>query len=317
MRAKLYRGSWYAVWTENGQTKRIALRTKDRAVAEQRLADLNRQSTGPLDSIADIYEAYCKEKAPGLASFERIPGAWKVLKPHFGSLRPDQVTRLACRNYAKARKCAGRKDGTILKELSLLRAILRWHDPRTPAVFEMPPAPPPRDRHLSRREYGQLLDACRAPHVRLFVLLALATAARSMALLELTWGRVDFKRGLINLGGKQGKKKGRATVPMTETVRGALEEALRAARTDFVIEYADKPIKQIRRAFTATCKRAGLKNVSPHVLRHTAAVWMAESRVPMSEISAFLGHADSRITERVYARFSPEYLRRAAAALEG
>jgi integrase len=43
---------------------------------------------------------------------------------------------------------------------------------------------------------------------------------------------------------------------------------------------------------------------------------MAEAGVPMPEIAAFLGHTDSRSTERVYAKFSPEYLRKAARALE-
>lgn len=61
--------------------------------------------------------------------------------------------------------------------------------------------------------------------------------------------------------------------------------------------------------------RAGLRGVTPHVLRHTAAVWMAEAGVPMTEIAAYLGHSDSRITERVYARFSPDYLRKAAAGI--
>ena len=36
----------------------------------------------------------------------------------------------------------------------------------------------------------------------------------------------------------------------------------------------------------------------------------------MSEIAQLLGHSDSQITERVYAKFSPTYLRKAAEALE-
>ena len=43
---------------------------------------------------------------------------------------------------------------------------------------------------------------------------------------------------------------------------------------------------------------------------------MAENGVPMTEIAQFLGHANTRVTEEVYARFSPQYLSRAAAALE-
>jgi integrase len=62
--------------------------------------------------------------------------------------------------------------------------------------------------------------------------------------------------------------------------------------------------------------RAGVPWVTPHVFRHTAAVWMAEAGVPMPEIAAYLGHSDSRTTERVYAKFSPAYLRKASRALE-
>jgi integrase len=51
------------------------------------------------------------------------------------------------------------------------------------------------------------------------------------------------------------------------------------------------------------------------LLRHTAAVLMAENGVPMSEISQYLGHNSTETTERVYARYSPDYLRKAAGVL--
>ena len=56
--------------------------------------------------------------------------------------------------------------------------------------------------------------------------------------------------------------------------------------------------------------------VTAHVFRHSAACLMAESGTPMSEIAQFLGHTNSRTTEAIYARYSPEYLRKAADALE-
>ncbi len=36
----------------------------------------------------------------------------------------------------------------------------------------------------------------------------------------------------------------------------------------------------------------------------------------MEEIAQYLGHDDSRITRRVYARFSPKHLRKAAESLD-
>jgi hypothetical protein len=38
--------------------------------------------------------------------------------------------------------------------------------------------------------------------------------------------------------------------------------------------------------------------------------------VPMEESAQFLGHSDVNVTCKVYARFSPDYLRKAAASLE-
>ena len=42
---------------------------------------------------------------------------------------------------------------------------------------------------------------------------------------------------------------------------------------------------------------------------------MAEERVPIEEIARLLGHKNTTITIRVYVRFHPDYLQRAAKAL--
>ncbi len=314
MRLKLYRGYWHAVWSEGGRTRRASLRTQDRGAAEQKLADLLKTPQG--ETIAEIMAAYLDEKDHTAIAPERLRDAWKALGPFFGHLRPDQVDRPLCRAYMAVRRGAWRKDGTISRELRTLRAGLRWADRNTPAVFDMPAMAPPRDRHLDRTEYRRLVEASRqSPHISLFIVLALATAGRATALLELTWDRVDWNRGIIKLGtGKQGKT--RATVPMTQAARDALEKAHEAAVSLYVIEYAGRPVKSVKMAFGRACKRAGLEDVTPHDLRRTAAVWMAEAGIPMSEIAAYLGHSDSRITEKHYAQYSPEYLRKAAGALE-
>jgi integrase len=43
---------------------------------------------------------------------------------------------------------------------------------------------------------------------------------------------------------------------------------------------------------------------------------MAQNGVNLGKIAEMLGHADSRTTERVYKRFTPDFLRDAANALE-
>ena len=317
MRVVWFRGAFYAYWRDDkGKPRRTALRTKDRQTAERRLIDFEVSLRRKAVTIAEIIELYLADKAdkPGA---ERARFAWRRLAPVFGHLRPDQVDRVLCRAYAQQRRRAGVKDGTIIKELSAMRAALRWADKNTPAIVELPPAPAPKSRHLSREQYRALRDAARkTPHLYLFVVLGYTTAGRASAILELTWDRVDLIRGEIRLGLGEQRAKGRATVPMTESAREALTEAKEAALTDYVIEYAGKRVQSVKRAFAAAAARAGVPWCTPHVLRHTAAVHMAESGVPIAEIAQYLGHTSESVTYRVYARFSPSYLRRAAAALE-
>jgi integrase len=109
--------------------------------------------------------------------------------------------------------------------------------------------------------------------------LALGTGARNAALLDLTWDRCNFDRDLIDLRNPAitTPHKGRAIVPMNRTVKAALLEAKAGALSDFVIEWAGKKIAAVKRGLKAAAKRADAGHVSPHMLRHSAAVHMAEA----------------------------------------
>lgn len=56
-------------------------------------------------------------------------------------------------------------------------------------------ARPARHEFLTRDDALKLVEACIEPHQRLFVLLALATAARHRAILGLTWAKVKWPNG--------------------------------------------------------------------------------------------------------------------------
>lgn len=202
----------------------------------------------------------------------------------------------------------------------MIRAALNWaakHKMIGAAPFiQMPKLPASTVGHLSKADFRKLVDAAVRPHVQMFMKLAVATGARSNALLDLKWDQVDFRRGLITLNpvDRVQTSKYRATVPMNAQIRATLEEAKEGALSDYVIEHGLEKIGSVKKGFAAACARAGIK-ATPHMLRHSAAVWMAEQGVPMTQIAQFLGHTDSRITERVYARFAPEFLSTASEAL--
>ena len=316
------KGQFVVTWRgTDGKRRRfrLAAETVDAADAEARdILQACLAEEGDM-TVAEIWEAY-SEEVRGRPVHDSMKYTGRSILPWFGALRPDQITVGDCRDYMGDRRKAGIKDGTIWTQLGKLRTCLNWAEKtclidRAPYI-ERPSKPAPKERYLSREEVSLLLTVECEPHIALATRLMLSTAARVTAVLELTWDRVDFDRRQINLRTGEGGRKGRAIVPMTESLHRALEEARKAALSDHVIEWAGGPVKSIKKGFRSTVKRAGLKDVSPHVLRHTAAVHMAEAGVSMDEIAQYLGHSDTRITASTYARYSPEHLRKAASALE-
>src|SRR5690606_6558669 len=98
--------------------------------------------------------------------------------------------------------------------------------------------------------------------------------------------RVDFQRKLIHLiaPAERARRKGRATVPINDTLMAALQDAKQGALSDYLVEWGGEQVKSVRKSIATAAKEAGLEDVTPHVFRHTAAVWMAEAGISMAEI---------------------------------
>lgn len=317
------KGEFVVVWEEGGKRRRFRLGTQDpvaaRAVLREfiRHRESHRESGGQL-TVEAIWNDYIAEKrAEDKASVGRMVDAWKHLAHDFGGHLPSDVIPSLVRGYTAKRRAAGVSDGTIHVELGYLRAALR-HALRDKAPhITLPSKPRPRTRHLTPDEAKRLIDAAQVPHVRLFIKLALHTAGRPSSLLDLSWDRVQFdaRRICLDNPGRDRTAKGRATVPMADAIRDDLQAARSRALTEYVIEWAGKRVGSVKKAIQRTAERAGIEGVTPYVLRHTAAVWMAEGGVSMEEIAQFLGHNNVSTTFRVYARFSPDHLRRASDAI--
>lgn len=324
MRLVEHRGKWAVSIDGKRLSTGIDFKPENRHLAERAsreiLAARARALTG--ETVSEILAAYIADMPLRANPKQAGPGvlyARDSLVRFFGAHHPDQITRDECRAYIAHRKAQGRADGTIRKEISVLAAALRWNDPATPAVFDLPAVPPARSRWLTRDEARKLIDAsAQTPHAQLFIHLALATGGRREAILGLQWDtHINFETRQVWLGFKPGGK-GRATVPMTQTLFAALQDAHNNAISPYVIEWAGEQIKDIKRALRAAYARAGIKKIDApaHVLRHTAGAWMAQDGVPMLEISRRLGHSSVQVTERHYAHLHPDYMHASTSALE-
>lgn len=311
MRIVEHRGKWSASVQGRRFSTGYPAEPKYRGAAEQEAGKIVKRLKQPSTNlVADIMSAYLSDAEERNIHVDRQRYAWKALEPFFGQMTPDQIDRPASRKYAASRNVS---DGTINRELRTLRAALRWNDKNTPAVIELRSEPEPRDRWLTKSEFMHLLDATDSFHMTVFLHLAIATAARKEAILSLTW--LQVRDNEIWLGRKPNGKN-RATVPITDTLRSVLDQAREVALTDYVVEYAGRPVKDVKKGFNAAVKRSGIEHCTIHDIRHTSAVWMAGAGIPLEEIAAYLGHTDIRVTQRVYARYQPDHLRRAASALE-
>lgn len=317
------RGEFCVTWDEaDGVRRRYRLGTADPKEAARLAASRYAELTRPRGTtIADLCKAYTIDRE-GRAVLGTMKFTWKALEARFGQMEGSALTVIDCREHTAERRKAGIQDGTIHTELGHLRTVLVWAEKnglidRAPHV-ERPAKPDPKEGYLKREEVARLIAGAKVPHIKLAIMLMIGTGARNAAALELTWDRVDFNRGLINLRNPFDgtRRKGRATVPMNPSLKAALLEAKDAALSPFVVEWAGAPVKSIKKGLKAAAKAARLDEVSPHMLRHSAAVWLAEDGHDMTRIAQFLGHSNSRITEKVYARYSPDHLRDLAQTLD-
>jgi integrase len=297
---------------------RRSLGTDDEGVAEAAARDFwARYTAAPSDRVADLWPIYLRDRLKEVARKDRFKATWAALEPHFGHRIGTAIDRDDCRAYYDARKAQGMADSTILTELQILRACLNLTlKDRAPKLW-MPPESKPRTNYLTPEDVQKVHEDAKSPHIALFLELALATGARAGAICDLTWDRVDLKHGFVDLmpAGRIKTNKQRPTVRLTKRAMAALEKAKDAARTDHVIEFNGKPVKSVKKALQRISERTGI-DFSPHVLRHSAGVWMAKANVPMQKISQFLGHASTKVTEKVYARYHPAHMEEAASALE-
>lgn len=317
---------WCACWFDNAarQTTRRSLGTTDVREAEIALArfvtregEMREHRPDELP-VATALERYWHRHGKALPSEETVRIASALLVEHFQTALVAELSIKAQERFVTAMREAGRSGGYISRILSVLRAALNnchKHGELTAAPFVMDVEKgPARERVLSVAELARLWDAAEEEYLRWFIVLALNTAARPDAILDLTRFQIDFNHRLINLNpkGRKQTKKYRPTVPMTNT----LAAWLATATGDHLVAYRGRRLQSIKSAWRRLRAKAGFGDeVIPYTLRHTIATELRARDVPEWECAGFLGHASGKTIE-IYAKFRPDYLGKAARAID-
>jgi len=295
-------------------------------IAATREIDTSRRNPDQI-SVADVIALYVQHNPAPPMCYHAGP-----LLAFWGLKTLGDVNGQRCRDYAATR---GQEvaQSTVRRELGTLQAAINfWHVESpldaVPKVWK-PADGAPRDRVLTRNEAARLLNAARKlrlPYVARFLLIGLYTGTRHATILKLRWqespdaGWLDAERGIIYRAGtaerQTRKRRGAARMPDR-----LLAHVRRWARLDLaqgpqmaVVRYRGRPITRQQRGWDAVVKAAGLgADVTPHVLKHSAATWLLRMGVDLWDISA-LTSTSMKTLEAVYGHHSPEFQTASATA---
>ncbi len=232
------------------------------------------------------------------------------LTPRFGGLRLDEIGGVAIEKFKVSLAQDGRTPKTINNALGVLKRCLacaeEWGLLHAAPRIRLAKVPPAKFDYLTPGESRQLLAAEDRPRWRLFFLCALRTGLRSGELIGLRWEDVDLNEGLVHVRrsivrGTEGPPKSNRfrQVPLADDLLDALAGVRRESGPVFTNRTGD-PLSwdACRNALRRACRRAGLRNIGLHALRHTFASQLARQNVSLLFIQGFLGHSTMQMTQR-------------------
>jgi integrase len=317
-------GIWYICWTDGGIPRRISTGLRDRreadlALARHVLSHGNPKHQAPQSvTLQAVVLRYWEHHGRHIASRDSVTATLKAVNTYLDRVTVAEFGTKRQEGFVTALKSEGLAAGTVKRWMGVIGAALHYAYARQ-EVTDVPPIVKVKAvdgegvRPLSIDELRALCGACLHEHQRRFLLLALGTAARPGALIDLTWDRVDFQTGTIaqSVPGIDHGNKRRPRVPMPASVRSYLEPQRSIGP---VVQWNGKRLASHKRLYDGLAERAGV-DVSAYGIRKACATWMRQEGVPEWDVLGMLGHrAGGSQTER-YAHWRPEFMRAAAESL--
>ncbi|MEW6063243.1 MAG: tyrosine-type recombinase/integrase [Nanoarchaeota archaeon] len=289
-------------------------------IAEGKFLDIKKTNKIKFEDFAKQYIEYSKGNKK---SWQRDVLSIKNLSKLFSGCFLHEITPWLIEKYKLKRKTEV-SEATTNRELACLKHMftkaIEWNKATENPVkkvklFKEKNA---RLRYLSEEEIAQLLKACdklkrKAPHLKLLVLMALTTGMRRNEMLNLTWNKIEFDKGIIFI--ENSKNNERREVWMCNTLKQALLNAKERAISNYVFSRKGKPLRDAKTAFHNALKIAGIKDFRFHDLRHTFASHLVMNGTDIATVRNLLGHKDIRMTLR-YSHLSPKHMKEAVSAMD-
>jgi len=172
-----------------------------------------------------------------------------------------------------------------------------------------------RNRWLADDELKRLMKVLKEYHnqsVANAIRLLILTGSRRSEVLTATWDQFDLIKGVWTKPAHTTKQKKMEHLPLSLQVVTLLKEMQAQAKGTYLFpgRVQGKPLQEIKKAWNTIKKRAELKDVRLHDLRHTHASHLVSSGLSLSIVGKLLGHTQASTTQR-YAHLADEPLRQA------
>lgn len=255
----------------------------------------------------------------------------KHLLPFFGTrmlaaIRPSQIEA-----FKSAQLKAGLSAKTVNNHLSTLSGVLR-RAVEFDALAAMPSidwlkTPDTAIDFLTIEESAKLVAHAEAGRWQTMVVLSLNTGLRIGELCGLSWDCVQWSNSTLVVRqnvyrGQIGTPKGGRTreIPLNADALGALRNLPRRLDVPWVFpqkdgNYIRNPQHTAAEAIRRQAKRAGLRPIGWHTLRHTFASHLVMAGVPIRAVQELLGHESLEMTLR-YSHLAPSTKQDAVRVLE-
>lgn len=239
------------------------------------------------------------------------------LVPVLGRVPLDKVRGEVVSRTLATLRAKGLGEKSVKNVQATLRRILasavEWGYLESVPPLPRVKVPQPKWDFLTAEEAATLLGAARTEEESAILLFALHTGARAGEQIAVEWGDLDWTNHLVVLRrsstrGEVGPtKSGRERrVALTGTLEKGLKQ-IRHLRGPLVFCNPDgSPLRlgQLHERIWGACRRAGLRKIRWHDLRHSFASQLASAGVPLRQVQEWLGHSTITMTMR-YAHLAP------------
>jgi integrase len=330
----LRESTWWIQYYANGIQQRESAESENREAAERLLAKRRAEIdadtfTGPaarrlrFDDMRDaLYSDY---KVNGRKSFRTgrdgkpyVCGVSHV-EEFFLHNRALAITTSRIREYITRRQAAKASNGTINRELALLRRMftLAVQDGTLRAVpyFPMLKESAPRKGFFEHTDFQRLRQEL-PEYLRPIATMGYYTGMRLGEILKVRWSNVDLSIGEIRLDPGETKNDEPRTIPLVGELRDMLKiEREKHPDGEFVFVRAGERIGSFYKAWKSACGRSKLRGLLFHDFRRTGVRNLVRAGVPEHVAMEISGHKTQAVFKR-YNIVSGRDLKDAAAKLE-